>query len=133
VALHPCRARSRAVGPEAIPWPEADRKLVGSRRRAILRIRRGWKGRDSLAASGLKLRNEPRAKSTRAGSDDELIVTLPGSFYSVTYYKLPRSRQLLAKRFPMKDDPRVAMTVSEFLIRAWRAANDKARELGWIV
>jgi hypothetical protein len=65
--------------------------------------------------------------------DDELIVTLPGSFYSVTYYKLPRSRQLLAKRFPMKDDPRVAMTVSEFLIRAWRAANDKAREIGWIV
>jgi hypothetical protein len=26
-----------------------------------------------------------------------------------------------------------AMTLSEFLARAWKAANDKARELGWIV
>jgi len=25
------------------------------------------------------------------------------------------------------------MTLSEFLARAWKAANDKARELGWIV
>jgi len=25
------------------------------------------------------------------------------------------------------------MTVSEFLEKAWVAANDKARELGWIV
>jgi len=24
------------------------------------------------------------------------------------------------------------MTLSEFLARAWKAANDKARELGWI-
>jgi hypothetical protein len=33
----------------------------------------------------------------------------------------------------MKGDPRVAMTVSEFLIRAWKLANNKARERGWIV
>jgi len=25
------------------------------------------------------------------------------------------------------------MTVAEFLAKAWRLANDKARELGWIV
>jgi len=25
------------------------------------------------------------------------------------------------------------MTVSEFLTKAWKLANDKARELGWIV
>ena len=29
--------------------------------------------------------------------------------------------------------PSSAMTLSEFLARAWKAANDKARELGWIV
>ena len=65
--------------------------------------------------------------------DDEIIVALPGTSYSGTYYKLPNSPQLLAKRIANKDDPRVPMTLSEFLARAWRIANDKARELGWIV
>jgi hypothetical protein len=64
--------------------------------------------------------------------DDELIVSLPGSLYSVTYYKPERSPQLLARRIPDKDDLRIAMTLSEFLAKAWRLANDKARELGWI-
>jgi hypothetical protein len=64
--------------------------------------------------------------------DDELIVSLPGSIYSVTYYKPEKSPQLLAKRIPEKDDLRIAMTLSEFLASAWRLANDKARELGWI-
>jgi hypothetical protein len=54
----------------------------------------------------------------------EIVVTFPDSKYSP---------QLLAKRMPMEDDPRVPMTLSEFLGRAWWAANDKARELEWIV
>jgi hypothetical protein len=62
--------------------------------------------------------------------DGEIIVSLPDTSYTVTYYMPPRSRQFLAKCFPMKDDPRVAMIVSEFLIRAWKLANNKARELG---
>jgi hypothetical protein len=62
--------------------------------------------------------------------DDEIIVTLPGSHYSVTYYKPAKSPQLLAKHFSDRDDPRVAMRLSEFLALAWRLANDKARELG---
>ena len=62
--------------------------------------------------------------------DDELIVSLPQSSYAVTYYKPANSLQLLARRIPMEDDPRVPMTLSEFLGRAWWAANDKARELG---
>jgi hypothetical protein len=65
--------------------------------------------------------------------DDELIVTLPGSTYSVTYYKPERSPQLLAKRMADRDDLRIPMTAAEFLVSAWRLANDKARELGWIV
>jgi hypothetical protein len=65
--------------------------------------------------------------------DDELIVTLPGSTYSVTYYKPERSPQLLAKRMADRDDLRIPMTAAEFLASAWRLANDKARELGWIV
>ena len=65
--------------------------------------------------------------------DDEIIVSLPGTSYSVTYFKRPNSPQLLARRIADKDDPRVPFTVSEFLARTWKAANDKARELGWIV
>ena len=63
--------------------------------------------------------------------DDEIIVTLPGSHYSVTYCKPAKSPQLLAKCISDRDDPRVAMRLSEFLASAWRLANDKARELGW--
>jgi hypothetical protein len=65
--------------------------------------------------------------------DDEIIVTRPGSYYSVTYYKPEKSPQLLAKRLPDTDDLRIPMTASEFLAEAWKLANDKARELGWIV
>ncbi|HBH42294.1 MAG TPA: hypothetical protein DDW26_10400 [Rhizobiales bacterium] len=61
--------------------------------------------------------------------DDELIVTLPGSFYSVTYYKPENASHLLAKNIADRDDLRIPMTVAEFLAKAWRAANDKAREL----
>jgi hypothetical protein len=32
-----------------------------------------------------------------------------------------------------EDDPRIAMTAAEFLAKAWKGANEKARELGWIV
>ena len=64
--------------------------------------------------------------------DDEIIVTLPFTIYTVTYYKPPNSPQLLAKNFPSKDDSRVPLTQAEFLARAWRVATDKARELGWI-
>lgn len=63
--------------------------------------------------------------------DDEIIVTLPGSHYSVAYYKPARSPQLVAKYISDRDDSRVVMRLSEFLARAWRLANDKARELGW--
>jgi hypothetical protein len=64
--------------------------------------------------------------------DDDIIVTLPYTHYTVTYYKPANSPQLLAKRFPGKDDPRARLTHAEFLARAWKLANDKAREVGWI-
>jgi hypothetical protein len=65
--------------------------------------------------------------------DDEIIVTRPGSIYSVTYYKPERSPQLIARRIADRDDLRIPMKLSEFLAQAWRLANEKARELGWIV
>jgi hypothetical protein len=65
--------------------------------------------------------------------DGGIIIVLPGTNYRVTYYKPPNSPQLLAKNFTNEDDTRVPMTSAEFLAIAWRLANDKARELGWIV
>jgi hypothetical protein len=65
--------------------------------------------------------------------EDEIIITLPFTNYTVTYYKPANSPGLLAKNFPTKDDSRVPMTQAEFLERAWKLASDKARELGWIV
>ncbi|MGH6803066.1 MAG: hypothetical protein ACREC3_06835 [Methyloceanibacter sp.] len=64
---------------------------------------------------------------------DEIVVSLPQSHYSVTYFKPDNSPGLLARCISARDDPHVAMRVSEFLAAAWRLANDKARELGWIV
>jgi predicted alpha/beta hydrolase family esterase len=65
--------------------------------------------------------------------DGDIIITLPGSSYTVTYYKPMNSPQLLARRIASRDDPRVAMRHAEFLAAAWRLANNKARKLGWIV
>ncbi len=66
--------------------------------------------------------------------DDEIIVNLPHSSYSVTYYKPDKSPQLRAKHIISgKYDPRVPMSLSQFLAQAWKLANAKATELGWIV
>jgi hypothetical protein len=64
--------------------------------------------------------------------DGDITVTLPNTSYTVTYYKPKNSPQLLAKRIATRDDPLVAMTLSEFLAAAWRLADNKARALGWI-
>jgi hypothetical protein len=65
--------------------------------------------------------------------DDEILVSLPGTIYSVIYYKPANSPQLLAKNLPYKDDARTELKQAEFLANAWRLANDKARELGWVL
>jgi hypothetical protein len=64
---------------------------------------------------------------------NEITVTAPGTNYMATYYKPRDSRILIAKRMSSEDDQRTSMTLSEFLGGAWWVANDKARELGWIV
>ena len=75
---------------------------------------------------------DPKTEFRVSVVDDEIIVTWPGSFYSVTYYKPDKSPQLLAKRIADQNDLRFPMTAAEFLAEAWRLANAKARELGWI-
>jgi hypothetical protein len=65
--------------------------------------------------------------------DGDITIWLPGTSYTVTYYKPKNSPQLLAKRIASNDDPRAAITLSKFLAQAWRLANNKARDRGWIV
>ena len=57
-------------------------------------------------------------------SGDEIIVTQRGSKFRVVYRKSDDQPQLLVKGTPNGN--------YNFLARAWQAANDKARELGWI-
>jgi hypothetical protein len=65
--------------------------------------------------------------------NDEIIVLLPATSYSVAYYKPANSPQLLVKNFLSKNDSGARITQAEFLARALQAASAKARELGWIV
>ena len=64
------------------------------------------------------------------GSD--IVVTASDTDYMMTYHKPTNSRRLIAKTFPRKEDRRVPMTLADFLTAAYKLANDKARELGWI-
>jgi hypothetical protein len=63
--------------------------------------------------------------------DDTITITLPGTWFTVTYRKLTGLPDLVATN--VVDDRRVAMKKADFLVRALRVAKDKARELGWIV
>ena len=47
--------------------------------------------------------------------EDEIVVSLPKSQLSVTYYRSHKSPRLLAKRITEKYDHRTPMTMSEFL------------------
>ena len=74
---------------------------------------------------------EPRFSLHVAGN--EMLVTLQGTSYAVTYFKRRGSPALFAKDIVHKDDPRIPMTSAEFLTGAWKLANDKARRIWCIV
>jgi hypothetical protein len=62
--------------------------------------------------------------------DDAITVTMPGTRYSITYRKGADPWLLASDIHDDRDFPSRKFT---FRARAWTAANDKARELGWIV
>jgi len=62
---------------------------------------------------------------------DAIIVTLPGTNFRVIYRKPDQSLGLVASDF--RGDRGAGISLADFLARAWRIANDKARELGWIM
>jgi hypothetical protein len=63
---------------------------------------------------------------------NEMLVTLRGTGYAVTYFKRGGAPGLLAKDFIQDDDPCVTVTSADFLEVAWKVAIDKAREIEWI-
>ena len=63
---------------------------------------------------------------------NKIIVAMAGTTFRVSYCKLGREPGLTASDY-MRDDHEEPVSRAEFLTLAWKAANDKARELGWIV
>ena len=63
--------------------------------------------------------------------EDEIIVTLPGTWFMAVYRKSVGYQELVATQ--VGDDKRTALKKADFLVRASRVAKEKARELGWIV
>ncbi len=64
---------------------------------------------------------------------EEIIVALPHSTHRATYCKSTDSAHLIMTDASSPEDPGSTMPPAEFLGLAWEAANNKARELGWIV
>ena len=66
--------------------------------------------------------------------DGEILVTMPGTSFSVVYEKTKNNR-LIASSFSGRKvrDERSRMSFPHFLSLAWTAANEKAKEIGWIV
>ncbi len=65
---------------------------------------------------------------------DVLVVTMPGTTFSITYEKTEENR-LIAISFHARrgmDETR-KVSFPKFLSLAWTAAKAKARELGWII
>jgi hypothetical protein len=55
----------------------------------------------------------------------EIVVRLRKEHFIATYYKAASQSQLILRERSKCDD-------YELLAAAWKAANDKARELGWV-
>ena len=63
--------------------------------------------------------------------DDEIVITLSGTNYAVTYYRASAfPQQLLTKSHTGREDHGAPMTQAEFHGRAWRLANDRRESWG---
>jgi hypothetical protein len=62
---------------------------------------------------------------------DEIIITLTGTKFMVTYQRSKGADPMTAE-FDWTDDPDASLTLGAFRARAWIAATAKARELGWL-
>ena len=72
----------------------------------------------------------PKVVVEVAGS--EIVVTMPGTSLSVVYEKT-EDNQLIANSFSARKDEKREDSLPKFLALAWPAANEKAKQIGWIV
>ena len=65
--------------------------------------------------------------------DGEILVTMPGTSFSIVYERT-KDNQLIASYFSGRkvQDKENKISFPRFLSLAWTAANEKAREIGWI-
>ena len=63
---------------------------------------------------------------------DEIVVTLTGTKLRANYSRSHEAAQLIQRPY-MATDNEAPLPREEFEALDWEAANDKARELGWIV
>jgi hypothetical protein len=63
--------------------------------------------------------------------DDEIVVTMPGTRYSVTYYRSEDQHHLRVKNYAVQVGQRAKMAQAEFLGKAWRVAKAMACHVGW--
>jgi hypothetical protein len=63
----------------------------------------------------------------------DIVITMPGTSLRVVYRKPHRGSQLVARLDYFQDQQKGPITRAEFLAKALKLANHRARELGWIV
>jgi hypothetical protein len=78
---------------------------------------------------GLHWFRRPKVSVLVFGPD--IIVTMPGTSFRVTYTKT--EDELIATEFVTKklENEKRHISFPDFLALAWAAANEKAREIGW--
>ena len=114
--------RRRVPAPEVMTEADSKNRMLG--------IAEGYEKQASRekTLAGVKFNPKLDVEVT----SDSIVITLLGTIYSVTYFMRMGSSGLLARDIANKDDPHVSMTCPDFLTSAWRTANDRARELGWV-
>jgi hypothetical protein len=80
---------------------------------------------------GLHWFRRPKVSVLVFGPD--IIVTMPGTSFRVIYTRT-EDNKLIANGFVTKklENEKRLISFPDFLALAWRAANEKAREIGWI-
>jgi len=61
----------------------------------------------------------------------EILVTMPSTSLSVVYEKT-EDNQLTVNSFSARKDEKRKLSLPKFLALAWTAANEKAKQIGWI-
>ena len=77
---------------------------------------------------GLHWFKGPKIVVEVAGS--EILVTMPGTSLSVD--EKTDDNQLIANSFSARKDEKRKVSLPKFLALAWTAANEKAKQIGWI-